>query len=69
MSLLQGQNLVKSSHFFTKSLNSGDRSVIDVDVETSSRQKKIKMGSASELQRSAEAMWLFKVAEEDYSFR
>ena len=59
----------KQPHFFTKSSNSGDNSVIDVDVEPGSGQKEIKMGSASELQRSAEAMWLFKVAEEDYSFR
>ena len=54
----------KQQHFFAKSSNSGDNSVIDVDVETGSEQKEMKMGSASDLQCSAEAMWLFKVAEE-----
>ena len=32
-------------------------------------QKDMQIGSYVDLQRSAEAMWLFKVAEEDYSFR
>ena len=43
-----------------------DDGVIDVDKPG---QNEVKMESTSELQRSAEAMWLFKVAEEEHSFR
>ena len=59
----------KQSHFFIKSSNSRDNGVIDVGIETGSGQREIKMSLASELHCSTEAMWLFKVAEEDYSFR
>lgn len=59
----------KQSHFFIKSSNSRDNGVIDVGIETGSGQREIKMSLASELHCSTEVMWLFKVAEEDYSFR
>ena len=59
----------KQSHFFIESSNSRDNGLIDVGIETGSGQREIKMSVASELYCSTEAMWLFKVAEEDYSFR